>query len=235
MNPSTTKARMSVLRSALMSVSTTLVGVLVVVGLLSLFSIWSVNRAWNRGIAETEGLREAARLGTQAQVEFKIQVQEWKNILLRGAEADELSHYRTAFRSRRERVDEVLAQLSEEIAALALPGHARELVSLKRDFGALGDTYDKALAEVLAERDHLPLADAGRIDRQVRGIDRALEQRLDALSDTLSDLAATQRKALSVEMRNRYDTLRTTLLTVLTTALVLVGLALFGALRKLRD
>jgi len=235
MNTSASRLRASVLRSALMSVSSTLVGVLVVVGVLSLFSIWSVNRAWNRGIAETEGLREAARLGTQAQVEFKIQVQEWKNILLRGAEAQELSHYQAAFHSRRERVDAVLKQLAGEISALALPGHARELYSLRQDFEALGAVYDQALVEVLAERDHLPLAEAGRIDREVRGIDRALEKRLDALGDTLSDLAVTRRSPLTVEMRNRYDTLRTTLLTVLTAALLIVGLALFSALRKLRD
>lgn len=235
MNTSTTRLRASVLRSALMSVSSTLVGVLVVVGVLSLFSIWSVNRAWNRGIAETEGLREAARLGTQVQVEFKIQVQEWKNILLRGSEPEELSHYRAAFHSRRERVDAVLTQLAGEISALALPEHARELDALQHDFEALGAVYDRALVEVLAERDHLPLAEAGRIDRRVRGIDRALEQRLDALSDTLSALATAQGTALSTQMRNRYDTLRTTLLSVLTVALLMVGLALFGALRKLRD
>lgn len=235
MNTSASRLRTSLLRSALMSVSSTLVGVLVVVGVLSLFSIWSVNRAWERGIAEMEGLREAARLGTQAQVEFKIQVQEWKNILLRGAEPKELSHYRAAFRGRRERVDGVLTELSGEIAALALPGHAREIGALQRDFKALGAVYDRALAETLGARDSLPLAEAGLIDRRVRGIDRALEQRLDALSDTLSDLAATQRTALSVEMRSRYDALRTTLLMVLAAALLVVGLALFSALRKLRD
>jgi CHASE3 domain sensor protein len=235
MSTSASRLRTSLLRSALMSVSSTLVGVLVVVGVLSLFSIWSVNRAWERGIAEMEGLREAARLGTQAQIEFKIQVQEWKNILLRGAEPEELSHYHAAFRGRRERVDGVLTQLSGEAAALALPGHAREIGALQRDFKALCAVYDRALADVLGARDNVPLAEAGQIDRRVRGIDRALEQRLDALSDTLSDLAATRRTALSVEMRSRYDTLRTTLLAVLTAALLIVGLALFGALRKLRD
>lgn len=235
MNTPALRLRTSLLRSALISVSTTLVGVLVVVGVLSLFSIWSVNRAWNRGITETEGLREAARLGTQAQVEFKIQVQEWKNILLRGEEPDELQHYKTAFHARRERVDEILGQLSLEVGDLKLAGHAREVEALKGDFRALGKVYDSALSGVLAARDRLPLAEAGLVDRRVRGIDRALEKRLDTLSATLSDLAAQQRTALSVEMGERYQALRTTLLAVLTAALVIVGLALFGALRKLRD
>lgn len=235
MNTPALRLRGALLRSALISVSTTLVGVLVVVGLLSLFSIWSMNRAWNRGIAETEGLRETARLGTQAQVEFKIQVQEWKNILLRGAKPDELHHYRTAFHARRERVDDILSQLSREIAALQLSGHVREIEALRRDFGALGTVYDRALSGVLTTRDSLPLAEAGLVDRRVRGVDRALEQRLDALSGALSDLATRQRAALSRQMLERYQTLRTTLLAVVTAALVIVGLALFGALRKLRD
>lgn len=224
-----------VLRGTLASLSTTLLGALVVIGVLSLFAVWSMNRAWERGVAETDGLREAARRAAVAEVEFKIMVQEWKNLLLRGHDPKDFGRYREAFVAQGQQVEKVLEQLAVDLDRRSPGPKAAAAEALRANFRGLGAEYRKALEGAVMGRDRLPQEAALQVDRGVRGIDRTLEESLATLSRELGAQAAQRREALVEEMQSRYRTLRSTVLGALVLAAVPIGLGLFGAMRKLRD
>lgn len=225
-NGAPTRARTAALRAALVSLTSTLAGALLVVGIVALFSVWSMNRAWRDGLESTDGLRALAADAAQIQVEFKIGVQEWKNVLLRGSDPDDLDHYREAFELRQAAVATQLIALEAGATAAGLEAAATEIAALRAGHAAQLNAYRQSLAAGLAgavdpERPVLDAAAARRIDRAVRGIDRELEQRIDVMREDIDTLARREREALNHALDERYETLR----------LVLTGLLLASSWR----
>lgn len=227
--------RSASLRSALISLATTLSGALLVIGIVALFSVWSMNRAWREGLAGTDGLEQIAYRATQTQVDFKIGVQEWKNILLRGESPEDLRHYRQAFESRQAQVAEHLAVLAEASHRLKLESSSKQIDELIRQHSIDIERYESALSKALAPDGRLPLSAATEVDRSVRGIDRRLESSIDRLAAESQALATERLSTLSRELEDRYRTLRSVLYVLLAVAFLLVGLSLFGALRATRN
>ncbi|MGA0841307.1 MAG: hypothetical protein ACO3Z6_06750 [Pseudomonadales bacterium] len=227
--------RTSALRAALISLATTLSGALLVIGIVALFAVWSMNRAWRDGLAAADGLEQIAYRATQTQVDFKIGIQEWKNVLLRGENPEDLAFYRSAFDSRQASVTEHLAVLAESTRQLELKAASEHVVILVAAHSADLDRYRSALDQALAGDGTLPLGAATRVDRAVRGIDRKLEARIDALAAETQALATERLANLSLELEDRYRTLRAVLYVLLAVAFLLVGVSLFGALRATRN
>jgi hypothetical protein len=227
--------RSASLRSALISLATTLSGALLVIGIVALFAVWSMNRAWREGLAAADGLEQIAYRATQTQVDFKIGVQEWKNILLRGESPEDLQHYQQAFESRQGRVAEHLAVLAEASRRLELESATIQIDELIRQHSIDIARYESALTQALTPDGRLPLAAATKVDRTVRGIDRRLESSIDTLAAESQALATERLSILSRELEDRYRTLRSVLYVLLAVAFLLVGLSLFGALRATRN
>lgn len=76
------------------------------------------------------------------QVTFKKQVQEWKDILIRGEDAASLQKYTSAFRARSHDVDSMAAVLAGRIADTV--SH-NALVSFARAHRTMATRYDEAL------------------------------------------------------------------------------------------
>ncbi len=121
---------------------------------------------------------------------FKIQVQEWKNFLLRGGDADTAERYWQAFLTREAEVDQRLQQLATRVDPELQP----RLQALRTQHGRLGERYRAGHAAYLAHD-----RDPRRGDAEVRGIDRETAEGFAALVDELHGRTAAQIAAIRAE------------------------------------
>ena len=145
---------------------------------------------YDRLLAREVAQAEASR---QIQVEFKKQVQEWKNILLRGSDPEDLVTYRSNFEADAERV----RRLADGLVATVQDPDARRLLSTFREqHDELGAAYGKALDAFVASSGR----DVTSADAFVRGIDRLptdlLDQAVERLQAVVADRVAAQRAAV---------------------------------------
>ncbi|QFY89948.1 response regulator [Magnetovirga frankeli] len=138
-----------------------------------------VLRAYKGAMTESGRIhQQTAETVTQAisvQVHFKKQVQEWKNILLRGHEPNLYAKYLAQFEQERQRVEELSGRLLGRLE----PGSPswQQAQAFEQAHQRLTQTYRQAL--LLFDRED-PLAQI-RVDRQVRGMDRPLTDLIDEL------------------------------------------------------
>lgn len=143
---------------------------------LACFSFLSSGMQAYRGLLE--GPLEASTLIDSTNLNFKTQVQEWKNVLLRGSDKAQLDKYWSQFEAQERKVQDLLGKLSE------LAGNDRALKTkvdtLRSEHQALGANYRKGRDAFVAAG-----GDAAVGDKAVSGIDRNTAQQLEALSSEL--------------------------------------------------
>ncbi len=139
-----------------------------------------------RTAAAVDAAREAA-------VSFKIQVQEWKNILLRGHDAADHARYVAGFDKRAAMVVKDLEQVERTMKELGVD--PAPVVEARRMHADLGQQYQDALKQFEIGN----LASTQAVDRAVRGKDRPLDEKLDAVVDALQQLAARESKRVMEE------------------------------------
>ena len=168
--------------------------------------------------SQVEQQRIAASLARSAQVQFKTEIQEWKDILLRGENPTDFAHYQAAMRSRGEQVEQLLGQLQGNAVAQSLQARHR----------TLANSYQQALAGSSS----LPLAKAIRIDKDLRGIDRALASDIDTLVAQLETSAAAERARGSAAAEQRVNQLALLVYAVVGVSMLAVLYLLWLATRR---
>ena len=163
--------------------------------------------AMQRSVALTEAV-DAAR---SAQVEFKIQVQEWKNILLRGGDAAAFRRYREAFVASGAQTRKELAGLQAMMAALKLD--TAPVAQALQAHDALGVSYLAALQQYDGARPD----SAHTVDALVKGMDREPTRQIDAIVATIGK----QSHSLMAQMKEQDATAhRSASIAMLATVLV---------------
>lgn len=239
MNVPDAPARTAGLRAALVSLSSVLVGALLVMGIVALFAIWSMDRAWRDATDSTAVIRVLATDAAQTQIEFKIGVQEWKNVLLRGADPEDFAQYRRAFESRQVGVADRLGRLEAGAAALGFAETAAEIAAVRSLHAMQLSAYRQALMTGIEQTPDpelpvLGIEAARRVDRAVRGIDRELEQRIDGMRGMVDARVSAEFEALATRLTQRYQKLRAVLIGLLLASFAVSGSALYGAFRMTR-
>ena len=222
------------LRRAIASSAFTMIMLMAVVGLFSLFSIWSINRAWTAGTSETAEIQALSRASLDAQVNFKIQVQEWKNILLRGSDPQLLADHLGSFRKNGKATTAKLAEVAGEAERLGFAARAAEARTLRDAHTTLLTRYETTLAGRLAGSDRLDAQAARAIDGSLRGVDRDLENRIGQLAAELAALSEGRRSRLIGRMQERYVALRWFIIGIIALSLAITGYVISGALRATR-
>ena len=116
---------------------------------------------------------DSVNLARSAQVSFKIQVQEWKNILLRGEDPEKFDKYFKGFTTEEENVRSKLTELKK----IASPKLQRQIDDFIQQHRTLGEQYRnglKAYKNASAEQYKIG-------DKAVKGIDREPTKALDAI------------------------------------------------------
>lgn len=148
---------------------------------------------------------------------FKIQVQEWKNILLRGNDPAAYEKYLAQFGEEEARVQK---HLQEAAALFGQLGMARgDLDKLASAHRKMGEEYRAALASY----DKADILAGQKVDKLVKGKDRAASQAMDKLVKDTEEYAARQ----SADDLATAHALRTRMLAILGIPF-LVGAAIVG-------
>lgn len=172
-------------------------------------------------------LVDAARQASAAQADFKAQVQEWKNILLRGANPADFAQYRSAMNYRASQFSVALGLV--DIAAGAVTDtFSADIQAADREAAALLAAYEAALGD----RSMLSAAEARTVDAKVRGIDRVLEERVDRLSDQLLVASVERQRQATDASRDRASRLGNTVLGGLALSITAVFALLLLSLRS---
>ena len=126
----------------------------------------------------------AVDLARGAQVNFKKQVQEWKNVLLRGHAQTDFDKYWLKFTDQEQLIANQLAELDALMTEMGLdPAPARDTAAR---LAQLGVAYRDAIAAYDPEQPSPHLA----VDAAVRGIDRAPTDAMDDLVLLIQDASA---------------------------------------------
>lgn len=139
-----------------------------------------------------DGPVQAAQLIERANSQFKTQVQEWKNVLLRGQDPAALDKYWTAFQAQEQEVQTILAEL------VALEGVQEKTTAavneLRAEHRQLGEAYRRGYQSFMAAGQ-----DAQAGDTAVQGVDRAASAQMNTLVADLRAHAETQAAGIAAE------------------------------------
>ncbi|MEE1674749.1 methyl-accepting chemotaxis protein [Agarivorans aestuarii] len=129
-------------------------------------------------------LEEVALL---SHIAFKTQIQEWKNVLLRGHDPEQNKKYWDRFQDKQQQVQQQVSKLVSELKQANYP----ELAKLAEEFLASHKTLGTAYAKGKAEYEAAGF-DFKAGDKAVKGIDRAPSKSMSQLSDQLKAITAQQ-------------------------------------------
>jgi len=156
--------------------------------LVSGFSIYKL-RTLSASLDEALGRHAEALVAVDrargAQVHFKTQVQEWKNILLRGKDGEAYEKYLKGFAEEGRKVRERLNETQNTALKLGIA----ERLNVGEVQAAL-DKLEPAYREALTKYDRSLADPAALVDKAVKGLDRAPTQAIDKLVADIQAFAA---------------------------------------------
>jgi methyl-accepting chemotaxis protein len=184
----------------------------------ALYGIYSLNRSLDSYATEVHASHTQRAAADEVALHFKIQVQEWKNVLLRGKDPKALDKYWEAFTSSERDVASQARKLAEALPA----GDSKSLLQKFVDVHqAMGQSYRKGVETFKAAG-----LDPTAGDAAVRGMDREPTRLLTEASDRIAADAA----ALSVQAAAaaRRATLISLVLMIVAFAVATLGGVLFS-------
>jgi methyl-accepting chemotaxis protein len=218
-------------RRNIISFAWTWVGLLIFIGIMSLFAIWSMNHVYNDGAKLTQNNSQLENEALKAQIHFKIQVQEWKNTLLRGQDPENKVKYFAKFEEQENKVAHHLRQSHKICAAIHNTVTCQPIEIVRFEHEELGRAYREKLNQGSLEN----YEGIKKIDASVRGIDRATEKDIDMLFSNFSKIKNEQLLKTKLEIEDRYLILRQFVLIVLFISLSISGLSLYRILRSTKN
>lgn len=136
------------------------------------------------------GPLHTSQLIDEANLQFKVQVQEWKNVLLRGKQPADLAKYWSQFEERQRDVQNILGELAGQEGIEATLKSRIE--RLREEHRQLGAAYQKGRDAYVAAG-----GDPSAGDAAVKGVDRATSEQMSALVAELREQGTAQSALIS--------------------------------------
>ena len=137
-----------------------------------------------------DGPLHTSQLIDEANLQFKVQVQEWKNVLLRGKQPADLDKYWKQFEDRQRDVQGILGELAGQNGIEPLL--KTRIERLRDEHRLLGAAYQKGRDAYVAAG-----ADPTAGDTAVKGVDRATSDQMSELVSELRKQGVEQSKLIS--------------------------------------
>jgi methyl-accepting chemotaxis protein len=182
----------------------------------SVYTTKQLAQQYDATLDQEVGQADAARV---LQVSFKKQVQEWKDLLLRGFDPQDFQNYRDAFQEEQRLVREDAEKLAEVVKEPTAQAKLRQFV-ISHD--EMTSKYAAALELFGTTR-----ADPKAADRAVRGQDRQPTDIVDRVVAALNDTVAQRRQTLRAAVVKAQNV-------VLSVCVVMLGLVLSTAVFSVR-
>ncbi len=179
-----------------------LIAFMVVLAIVGLLGARDVESRLNDAVATARNVAHLVDTTRDAQVHFKIQVQDWKDVLLRGRDPQMYDKYFTAFTQEEAAVRTTLGAVNRLLAATQADTTA--VARLLATHAELGQRYRDALTHYDKKNPRAPFL----VDSLVKGMDRAPTALFDSLVgvatiDAESDLAQVSAQAVTAYGRMR--------------------------------
>ncbi len=191
---------------------------LAIVGGVSIFAVDGLASQASSSVSiDTKALKLLDSL-RRVQTNFQRQVQEWKDILLRGNDPELYAKYYEAFEKRSTDVSQGLSEMRKQAQELGMD--TKDIDTLLAAHAELHGNYVEALKSYNQAR-----ATAGQeVDKLVRGLDRPTSAAMDKLSQDVVNFAAQSAEASNREVAAKESTTEWLTLSVLGVALPLLVL-----------
>ena len=165
---------------------------------------------------------ELINTARNAQINFQRQVQEWKNILIRGNDRELYAKYLKSFTEREQDVQSGFSEVKKQLDTRQIP--MATLDQLLTEHQKLGAKYREVLQGFKTED-----PEAGKsVDLLLRGIDRPTSTAMDAVSKEIHDLSTKKlNETLQQSSSNSSDAVQILLLLALVSLALGVGFTLF--------
>jgi methyl-accepting chemotaxis protein len=209
----------------------------VLAGFLLVITIAVGAEGWSRlsesNVNTTEALQRASILESSvdtartAQVNFKIQVQEWKDLLLRGGDPAAFDKYQKAFSKKSEETQATLQKLKGTLVKLGLDTTlVDEALS---EHQGLGVKY----LEALKQYDSADAKSAHVVDVLVKGMDRAPTKKFDEIVNYVLEQSDRLMKQSVTEAEANYKSARQLLLIAIILAIVIGSAATIWLIKSI--
>jgi len=216
--------------SSLISMAGIVLLAMIINGAIGHFGLLYVDLKHAEVMQRVNQLAEATDLAREAQVHFKVQVQEWKNVLLRGLDTHDRANYQEAMLSEANQVQEALRQLGVQSALLKLDAEAVLIDNLIIDHQEMLAVYQNTMQ--ILQPDTMP--NTLQLDQAVRGIDRPLNDEIDQLAQKFKELAHAQSLVATKQSQNTIGTVHRVMMVGTALAVVVLLLMLGMVIRKNR-
>ena len=197
------------------------------VGLMGLRSLKSANDTLRSSLGTATTITMIVDEGRDSQVELKKQVQEWKDLLIRGRSKAEYEKHLSAFSKQETVVQSKLTALRDSLKAIDIAGG--DVDALIRDHAALGDSYREALKRY----DASSVGAAQHVDSLVRGIDRPVTLAMDGIIDSVQHAGFARLNGMVQSSDATYSTVRATFLVSLVIAIGMALTVAWGTIRSI--
>ena len=206
-----------------------LLAALSVLGLLLLggtgvYKLSSFNTEMETNMKEISGGLSRLLDFEEANIAFKTQTQEWKNILIRGNRQEDFDKYLKQFGDEEARVQKQLKSVADGLRADKEATLAGEVDTLAKEHAALGVKYREALKSY-----DVASADSGRkVDALVKGMDRATAKGMETLTEKIEKGELSHLAKQTAEAKATYENTRNFMLAMFgIVAAGVIGLALY--------
>lgn len=206
------------------------VGLVLVLATLAVMQLHTLQIKEEQRQAQLNELERASQYILTANIEFKKQIQHWKNILLRGNHPADFAKQKELFLSQERRVQHALheaAQVRQEFTAQI------EINALIKEHARVSEQYQQGLQQFDAD----DFQSGQKLDAKIRGVDSALTEALQSKVDSLALRHAELHKAkdtlASAELKQAQTWIALTSLLCIAALITLMYFILRSVLRQI--